>query len=129
MFSKQIVALAALACAATSAAAFDEIGRTHTPGVTFFYSIPLDAANARDKAANFGMQIQGQRGYQAATIDYRTLSFLPMGGLEVKLVVAGVVAAGAAVAVSQKDKKAEEGYQQQQQAQAEACAQNPSCPK
>jgi type II secretory pathway pseudopilin PulG len=47
-------------------------------------------------------------------------SFSPLGGIEAKWIIAGVVAAGAAVAVASKDKSTSSSYQEQQAQQAQA---------
>lgn len=58
-----------------------------------------------------------KRDYQVLNIDTKMFTFSPLGGLEAKWIIAGVVAAGAAVAVASKDKKTQTSYQQQQQVQ------------
>jgi membrane protease subunit (stomatin/prohibitin family) len=50
------------------------------------------------------------------------LNFLPLGGLEAKWIIAGVVATGAAVAIGSKDKGTSSSLQSQQASQAQAQA-------
>src|SRR5215211_7650251 len=103
MAKKQLAALAALLFVSTPSFAQD-LSTYQAPGVMFYYSVPLDAQKRKDFALNYGMRIQGNRPYETVNLDKRLMnSFLPLGGLEVKWVIAGVVAAGAAVAVSHKD--------------------------
>jgi hypothetical protein len=124
MALKKLAAIAALLVVATPSLAFDF---KDTGASTMFYvSIPLDYSLARkDREMAYGLQLQGKREYQAVNIDSKMLSFLPLGGLEAKWIIAGVVAAGAAVAVSSKDKGTSANLQTQQtahQAQVEAAA-------
>ena len=86
-------------------------------------SIPLDATNKKDFAPNFGLQLQGSRPYQTIQVDYQTFRFLPgaIAAMEIKYVIAGAVAIGAAAAVTHKDKGTSQSFQQQQQAQNDAC--------
>jgi len=93
------------------------------PMTRFFIAIPLDARNAKEQMPNFGLQFQGSRPYQSVQVDYQSLKLLPaaLAGLEVKYVVAGAVALGAAVAATRKDKGTSQSFQQQQQQQKEAC--------
>jgi hypothetical protein len=140
MARKQLAALAALILVSTPCAAFEL--KDPSPGVMFYYSMPLDARNAKERAPSFGMSMRGKHDYQALTIDSRMFnSFSPLGGIEAKWIIAGVVAAGAVVAVASKDKSTSSGYQQQQQQQAaqqqaqqgggggtEPCPVTPVCP-
>jgi hypothetical protein len=88
-----------------------------------FISIPLDASSKKEFTPNFGLQFQGSRPYQAIQVDYQTFRFLPaaIAAMEVKYIVAGAVAIGAAAAVAHKDKSTSQSFQQQQQAQKDAC--------
>jgi hypothetical protein len=122
MARKQLAALAALILVSTPCVAFEL--KDPSPGVMFYYSMPLDARNAKERAPSFGMSMRGKHDYQALTIDSRMFnSFSPLGGIEAKWIIAGVVAAGAVVAVASKDKSTSSGYQQQQAQQAEQQAQ------
>jgi hypothetical protein len=128
MALKQLAALAALVVVSTPVFSQD-ISTYQAPGVMFYYSVPLDAQKRKDFTLNYGMRIQGNRPYEVVNLDSRLMnSFLPLGGLEVKWIVAGVVAAGGAVAVAHKNKGTQQQYQQQQQAQAEACP-TQTCPQ
>lgn len=133
MARKQLAALAALILVSTPCVAF-ELGDP-SPGVMFYFSMPLDARNAKERSPALGISMRGKHDYQAVTIDTRMFnSFSPLGGIEAKWIIAGVVAAGAVVAVASKDKSTSTSYQQQQQQQAqqqqnqEPCPVTPSCP-
>jgi len=145
MGRKQLAVLAAptfvaLLCAATPSAAFDNLSQP-SPGVTFYFSVPLDARNAKEQSLAAGFAIQGKRPYETVRIDSRMFNFLGTG-IEAKWLIAGVVAAGAAVAVAGKDKSTSTSYQQQQQQQIQAqqqtggsgggttepCPVTPNCP-
>jgi hypothetical protein len=123
---KQLAAFATLACITAPSAAFDSLSQP-SRGVTFYLSIPLDRCDAKEDWLSAGLAISGQRPYDTVRIDSRMISNLIGGGIEAKWIIAGVVAAGAAVAVGSKDKSTSEAYQQQQQQQA-AAQQNQPCP-
>ena len=127
MVLRKWAALAALIAAATPSLAFDL--KDTGPSTLFYISIPLDSNLARkDREWAYGLQLQGKREYQAVNIDSKMLGFLPLGGLEAKWIIAGVVAAGAAVAVGSKDKgtvsnlQVQQTQQQQQQAATQQSA-------
>ena len=117
------LAVSAAAAAATLFAAPAFPQEFAAPMTKFFVSIPLDATTKKDFALNFGLQLQGSRPYQAIQVDYQTFKFLPgaIAALEIKYIVAGAVAIGAAAAVTHKDKGTSQSFQQQQQAQKDAC--------
>jgi hypothetical protein len=122
---KQIAVAAALG-AAVSISASALAQETVTPMTRFFVAIPLDARNAKEQVPNFGLQFQGSRPYQSVKIDYQTFRLLPAAaaGLEMKYIVAGAVAVGAAVATTHKSKSEQaqsQQFAQQQQQQKEAC--------
>ena len=123
---KQLAAFAMLACVAAPSAAFDSLGQP-SQGVMFYLSIALDRHDAKEDRLSAGLAISGQRPYETVRIDSRMINHFIGGGIEAKWVIAGVVAAGAALAVGGKDKSTSESYQQQQQQQA-AAQQNPPCP-
>jgi uncharacterized membrane protein YgcG len=124
---KQLAALAALALTATTSVAFDNPGQQfeRSPGVMFYFSVPLDARNVKEQKQQLvaGLALQGKREYETVRIDSRL--FNPQlfnnfigGGIEAKWIVAGVVAAGAVVAVASKSKSSSESYPEQQAAAA-----------
>jgi hypothetical protein len=117
------IAVSAAAAAATliTAPAFSQ--ELRAPMTTFFVAIPLDASSRKEQAMNFGLQFQGMRPYQSVKVDYQTFKFLPgaLAAMEVKYIVAGAVAVGAAVAVAHKDKKTTSSFAQQQADQKAAC--------
>ena len=117
------LALTAAAAAATLIAAPAFSQELVTPMTKFFVSIPLDASTKKDFTPNFGLQFQGSRPYQTMQVDYQSFKFLPaaLAALEVKYIVAGAIAVGAAAAVAHKDKGTSQSFQQQQQAQKDAC--------
>jgi hypothetical protein len=96
----------------------------------FYVSMPLGySPGAKDRELRYGLQLQGKRDYQAVNIDNKMFSFLPAGGLEAKWIVAGAVAAGAAVAVASKDKKTTSNLQTQQTQHKQAIeSAAPACP-
>lgn len=113
MALKKLAAVAALVAVATPSLAFDV--KDTGPSTMFYVSIPLDYSLARkDRELAYGLQLQGKREYQAVNIDSKMLNFLPAGGLEAKWIIAGVVAAGAAVALGSKDKATTSNLQTQQ---------------
>lgn len=142
----QLAAFAALAVAAVPGYAFDQLNQPD-PGVKFYFSVPLGARNAKEQTMSAGFAIQGRRDYETVRIDSGMINRFIGGGLEAKWIIAGVVAAGAAVAVASKDKSTaaaqQQAQQQQAQQQAEQQAQNggggtkpapctptpPTCPK
>ena len=127
MKPKHLAALAVAMAASAPAAAFDDL-RDTGPSTMFYLSIPLDARSAKEQMPAFGLQLRGNRAYETVRIDSRMFSFLPLGGLEVKWVVAGGIAVAAAVAASRKDKAQEQQFQQQQQLQQQQ-QQQESCPQ
>ena len=113
MALRKLAAIAALIAIPTPSLAFDI--KDAGSSTMFYISIPLDSSIARkDREWAYGLQLQGKREYQAVNIDSKVFSFLPMGGLEAKWIIAGVVAAGAAVAVAGKDKGTTSSLQTQQ---------------
>ena len=117
------LAVSAAAVAATLFAAPASSQELVAPMTKFFVSIPLDATTKKDFAPNFGLQLQGSRPYQTIQVDYQTFKFVPgvIAAMEIKYIVAGAVAIGAAAAVAHKDKGTSQSFQQQQQAQKDAC--------
>ena len=117
------LAAGAAAAAATLFAAPASSQELNAPMTKFFFSIPLDASSKKEFTPNFGLQFQGSRPYQAVQVDYQTFKFLPaaIAAMEVKYIVAGAVAVGAAVAVAKKDKQTSQSFAQQQADQKAAC--------
>jgi hypothetical protein len=119
---KQVAVLAAAAATLVAAPAKSQ-EMVRAPMTTFFIAIPLDATTHKEQTPNFGLQFQGSKAYQNVKVDYQTFKFLPaaIAAMEIKYIVAGAVAVGAAVAVSKKDKQTSSSFQQQQAQQAQAC--------
>ena len=117
------LAVAAAAAAATLIAAPAFSQELRAPMTTFFVAIPLDASTHKEQTPNFGLQFQGMKPYQNVKVDYQTFKFLPaaIAAMEVKYIVAGAVAVGAAVAVAKKDKQTSQSFAQQQADQKAAC--------
>ncbi len=117
------VAVSAAAAAATLIAAPAFSQELRAPMTTFFVAIPLDASTHKEQTPNFGLQFQGMKPYQSVKVDYQTFKFLPaaIAAMEVKYIVAGAVAVGAAVAVAKKDKQTSQSFAQQQADQKAAC--------
>ncbi len=128
MVWKHIAALAALILISFPAAAFNDNPTQQTQGITFFVALPLDARDVKQQSLYSGLAIQGKRAHENVRIDSRmfndtrTVNFFGTG-IEVKWIVAGVVAAGAVAAVASKDKSTTQSYQQQQQQQQQQAAQ------
>ena len=116
---KQLAAFAALVCVAAPSAAFDGLNQPQ-PGVKFYFSVPLDARNAKEQVMSAGFAIQGRREYEAVRIDSGLINNFIGGGVEAKWLIAGVVAAGAAVAIASKDKSTTASQNQQQNTQQAA---------
>jgi hypothetical protein len=114
---KRLAAFAALACIGAPCAAFDNLTQ-QSPGVMFYFSIPLAAVKAKGEAFSAGLAIQGTRDYESVRIDSRLLNNFFGGGIEAKWIIAGVVAAGAVAAVATKDKSTAAAQQQAQDQQA-----------
>ena len=117
------LAVSAAAAAATLIAAPAFSQELRAPMTTFFVAIPLDASTHKEQTPNFGLQFQGMKPYQSVKVDYQTFKFLPaaIAAMEVKYIVAGAVAVGAAVAVAKKDKQTSQSFAQQQADQKAAC--------
>src|SRR5947207_12210253 len=117
------LAVSAAAAAATLIAAPALSQELRAPMTTFFVAIPLDASSHKEFTPNFGLQFQGMKPYQSVQVDYQTAKFLPaaLAAMEVKYIVAGAVAIGAAAAVAKKDSKTSASFAQQQAEQKAAC--------
>ena len=127
MAKKQLAALGALLIAATPSLAF-EPRETQSATTMFYVSLPLDGQTRKQKEFVWGLQLQGKHEYQAVNLDSRMLNFMGMEAAAAKWVVAGAVAAGAAIAVARKDKRTQNSYDQAQQQQAESGAVKPPVP-
>jgi hypothetical protein len=114
MSLKKLAAAAAMLAFATPSPAFDA---AETGTSTMFYvSIPLDFQLSRKERQQWtaGLQLQGKRDYQAMRIDSTMLNAFSLNDIDAKWMIAGLVAAGAAVAIGSKDKKTTDNLQQQQ---------------
>ena len=113
MVLKKLAAAAAMLAAATPSVAFD----AGEAGVStmFYISIPLDSRlNRKERDWSVGLQIQGRHDYQAVRIDSAMLNAFSLNDIDAKWMVAGLVATGAAVAISASNKKTTSDLQQQQ---------------
>lgn len=121
MVLKKLAAAWALVAFATPTVAFDV--REAGASTTFYISIPLDHRLSRkEQQWTAGLLLQGKRDYRAINIDSRMLSFLQTGDVEPRWIIAGLVAAGAAMAIGKKNKEtAAEINQQQQSAPQQPC--------
>jgi hypothetical protein len=131
MALRKLAAAAALAAFATPGAAFD--AREASASTMFYISIPLDfGLSRRDQQWTAGLRLQGRRAYQAINLDSRMLRFVSDGELDGKWIIAGLVAVGAAAAISRKDKRTSETLQQQQtqieEQQGGTCTRPPADP-
>jgi hypothetical protein len=119
----QHLALAAALAAAFAATPAMSQEITRAPMTTFFVAIPLDATTHKEAVPNFGLQFQGSKAYQTVKVDYQTFRLLPaaLAGMEVKYLVVGAVAIGAAVVVAKKDSQTSSNLAAQQQQAAQDC--------
>jgi hypothetical protein len=103
MALRKLAAIAAMIAVATPSLAFDT-KESQGASTMFYISIPFDLNMTRkeQKQWSAGLQLQGKREYQAVNLDSTMFNFLPMGGLEAKWIIAGVVAVGAAAAAGSK---------------------------
>lgn len=114
MTLKHLAAAAALSAVCAPGFAFDQL-HEQAASTLFYISIPLDAdLSRRDNEVAYGIRLQGRRDYQGVNLDSRMFTFLPLGGLEVKWIVAGVVAAGAAAAIGGSKSSTTASLQEQQ---------------
>lgn len=103
----------------------------------FYISIPLDRLSRKDPQWSAGLLLQGKRDYQALRIDSTMLNAFSLNDIDAKWMIAGLVAAGATVAIGSKDKGTNAGLQQQQtqqqtlqqQQQAQAGGGAGQCPR
>jgi hypothetical protein len=113
MALRKLAAAAALAAFATPGAAFD--AREAGASTLFYISIPLDSGlSPKERQWSAGLQLQGKRAHQAVNIDSSVLNFVSDGDIDGKLVVAGLVALGAAAAIGRKDTGTSQTQQQTQ---------------
>jgi len=134
MAFRKLAAAAALLAVATPAPAFDpaEAGAT----TLFYVSIPLEpGASRKQREWSVGLQLQGRNHEQAIRIDSKVLNAFSLNDIDAKWMIAGLVAAGAALAIGSKDKGTNAGLQQQQTQQQQAQASQPqgggsgTCPR
>src|SRR5687768_2187062 len=138
----KLAALTALAFTATPSVAFDGLTPQQAPGMKFYISVPFDVQGtcSRKQALGYGLQLQGQRAYETVNIDNRMMNSFLGGGLEAKLLIGGLVAAGAVAAVASKDKDTTASYDAAKAEQkkkagggstgggTEPCPVTPNCP-
>lgn len=124
-FRKLAAAAVALAIA-TPAPALEPADYANT-STMFYISIPLGSGLSRKESQwSAGMQLQGRRDYPAIRIDSTLLmNAFSLNDIDAKWMIAGLVAAGAAVAVGSKDKGTNAGLQQQQTQQQQAQTSQP----
>ena len=130
MALRTMAAAAAMLAFATPGAAFD--GAETGASTLFYISIPLDLKLSRkERQWTAGLQLQGKREYQAVRLDSTMLNAFSLNDIDAKWMIAGLVAAGAAVAIGAKDKDTTSGLQQQQtqQQQAQAGGGSGQCPR
>jgi hypothetical protein len=128
MTLKKLAVFAAFIAVATPSLAFDT--KDQGASTMFYVSIPLDSGlSKKQQHWNAGLQLHGKHEYQAVNIDSQMLGFAPLGGIEAKWVIAGVVAVGAAAAIAHKDKGSSSHMQEQQATQVQAaCPPHTSSP-
>jgi hypothetical protein len=116
----KLAALTALAFTATPSVAFDGLTPQQAPGMKFYISVPFDVqgTGGKKQTLGYGLQFQGQRAYETVNIDNRLMNSFLGGGLEAKLLIGGLVAAGAVAAVASKDKGTDAAYSAEKSKQA-----------
>lgn len=114
----KLAALTALAFSATPSVAFDGLTLQQAPGVKFYISVPFDAPAGKKQAFGYGLQFQGERAYETVNLDNRLMASFLGGGLEAKLLIGGLVAAGAVAATAKKDKGTDAAYSEEKAKQA-----------
>jgi hypothetical protein len=128
MVLKKLAAAAAVLAFATPSVAFDV--REAGASTMFYISIPLDYRLSRkEQQWTAGLQLQGKREYQAIRIDSTMLNFMSLNDIDAKWMIAGLVAAGAAVAIGSKDKATTSSLQQQQTQQQQSGGGSGGCTK
>ena len=120
-------AAAAVAAAAVFSAAGAAAQELVTPMTQFYISVPLGAPSPKEQTPAFGLKLQGAKPYQTINIDSRMFHFGPLAALEAKWIIAGVVAGGAALAISSRDKSTSQRLAAQAQQQQENCPQPTAC--
>jgi hypothetical protein len=123
-------ALALLLALAATPCLGQELGPTE-PSVLYFVSLPFGGESRRDREPLVGFAFQGKRHYQSFRMDTRVLNLVGTGAFEVKYLIIGAVAAGAAVAMGSKDSSVETQRAQQAEAQQFVAANPPAtqpCP-
>jgi len=116
--SKQIVAAAATLLGVTAPAFAEDNGpTTASTTVLYFLRVPIDAGSSREREPSVGFFFKGKRDYQTFSMDTKVFNLVDGGIFEAKFLIAGAVAAGAAVVASNKTKSESNQQQQQQQAQ------------
>jgi hypothetical protein len=108
--------LLALFLAALAAPSLADDLRPAEPSVLYYVSVPIGGASRLDREPVVGFAFQGRRIQHSFRMDTRVLNLVGSGAFEVKYLIVGAVAAGAAVAIGGRDKSVE--AQQAQQAAA-----------
>ena len=123
------ISLLAAALLSISPSTFAQELRPGVPAVLYYVSVPLDGVTRPEREPVVGFALQGNRSYQSVRFDSRVMNFLD-GAFETKWLIVGAVAAGAAVAMTAKDKSVAQQQQQQAQQQDQARQQQAQpCPK
>ena len=123
------ISLLAAALLSISPSTFAQELRPGVPAVLYYVSVPLDGVTRPEREPVVGFALQGNRSYQSVRFDSRVMNFLD-GTFETKWLIVGAVAAGAAVAMTAKDKSVAQQQQQQAQQQDQARQQQAQpCPK
>lgn len=116
---------AAIAALLVATPCFGQDLRPAEPAVLYYVSVPLGGPKSeRGPVVGIAFQSRQQRVYR---VDSRILSLVGAGGLEVKWLIVGGVAAGAAVLAAARDSTVEAQRAQQEQARQSACPARPAC--
>jgi hypothetical protein len=98
--------------------------RPAEPAVLYYVSVPVGGESRRDREPRIGFAFQGRHAHQTFRMDSRILNFAG-GGVEVKYLIVGAVAVGAAALAGGKDRSVE--AQRAQAAQRPPCNARPAC--
>lgn len=112
-------ALPLLLAAVPAGACFGQDFRAAEPSVLYYVSVPLGGASRAEREPVAGFALQGRPATPPIRVDSRFMRLIG-GGVEIKWLIVGGVAAGAVALAASRDATAE--------AQRAAQASQPTCP-
>ena len=110
---KQVAAFIALLAAAAPSQANDFLSpQLNSPGAMLYVSVPLGSLTAKERAASYGLALQGSRPYERIMVDSRMFNFVEgvIAGIELKWLIVGAVVVGAGYYATRKDDDRSGGY-------------------